>query len=333
MINIAVVGAGYWGPNLIRNFYQSPAFELKAICDKSKKKLDKLHNLYPYVEFTSSFKKILNDPDIDAVAIATPIQTHYDLASQALKAGKHCFVEKPLTDSPKTSKKLIDLAEKHNKILMVGHTFLYADAVEELKKLTQKKSFGKPLYMYCQRLNLGLFQERINVVWDLAPHDLSILFYLAGSYDFEILSSTGIAHYLKEIEDVAFISMRIGKIYANLHVSWLDPAKIRKLTIVGKNQMLIYDDIEPLEKIKIYNKKVEVPDDALSFGEFNLSYRYGDVRIPKLPSSEPLRRVVEQFAKSIKKNKPPISDGLNGYYVVKAVHEINKKMKKCVKRA
>ncbi|GAH55288.1 unnamed protein product, partial [marine sediment metagenome] len=286
MIKVAVIGCGYWGPNLIRNFIQIPESKVKYCCDLDEEKLKRIKSLYPKPKTTQDYQEILNDPEVEAVAIATPVHTHFELAKEVLEAGKHVFVEKPLTRTSQQARELIRLARKKDKVLMVGHTFLYTAAVNKLKELIDSGELGDVLYISSQRRNLGLFQDDINVVWDLGTHDISVILYLLnhrlGEKECRIVA-TGQSHFLSENEDVAFITLNFAdKIVANLHLSWLDPCKIRNMTVVGTRKMVVYDDIETLEKVKVYDKGVLVPDRYNSYGEFQLSYRYGDITIPRL---------------------------------------------------
>jgi len=331
MIKVAVIGCGYWGPNLIRNFIQIPESKVKYCCDLDEDKLEHINSLYPEPKVTQDYKEVLNDPTVEAVAIATPVYTHFELAKEMLEAGKHVFVEKPLTHTSQEARELIKLAKKKGKVLMVGHTFLYTAAVNKLKELIDSGELGDVLYISCQRRNLGLFQDDINVVWDLGTHDISVILYLLngrlGEKECRIVA-TGQSHFLSENEDVAFITLNfVDKIVANLHLSWLDPCKIRNMTVVGTKKMVVYDDIETLEKIKIYDKGVLVPNSHNSFGEFQLSYRYGDITIPRLKQEEPLKAELSHFLECIREDKKPLTDGENGYQVVRMIEKINESLK------
>jgi len=331
MIKVAVIGCGYWGPNLIRNFIQIPESKVKYCCDLDEEKLKRIKSLYPEPKVTQDYKEVLNDPGVEAVAIATPVHTHFELAKEGLEAGKHVFVEKPLTQTSQEARKLIRLAKKKGKVLMVGHTFLYTAAVNKLKELIDSGELGEVLYISSQRRNLGLFQDDVNVVWDLGTHDISVILYLLnhrlGERDCRIVA-TGQSHFLSENEDVAFITLNFAdKVVANLHLSWLDPCKIRNMTVVGSRKMVVYDDIETLEKVKIYDKGVLVPNSHNSFGEFQLSYRYGDITIPRLKQEEPLKVESSHFLDCIKEDKKPLTDGENGYQVVRMIEKINESLK------
>lgn len=326
-INVAVVGSGYWGPNLIRNFYQIPESDIKTCCDLSHEKLSRIKQMYPHIETTTELSDILEDTSIQAVAIATPVYTHKEIASLCLKHDKHVMVEKPLASSSAQCLELIKLAEKQKKILMVGHTFEYAAAVSKAKEIVDSGEMGEIYYMNCVRANLGLFQPDINVIWDLAPHDLSILMYILGKTPASV-NAQGKAHFKKDIEDVATISVNFENgVIAFLHESWLHPDKIRRITIVGSKKMLVYDDIKTNEKIKIYDKGVEVPPYYNSFADFQFAYRYGDIYIPKLKDFEPLREECKHFIDCTKTYTVPRSDGYSGLRVVSILEAANESLR------
>lgn len=326
-LNIAVVGCGYWGPNLIRNFSQIPDCNMKVCCDLDEHKLQRMRNLYPQIKAVTAFGHILEDPAIDGVAIATPVRTHAEMAKRCLEHDKHVMVEKPLASSSGDCLALIRLAEKHKKVLMVGHTFEYAAAVNKAKEIIASGELGEIYYISCTRVNLGLFQPDINVVWDLAPHDLSIILYWLQEVPVSV-SSQGKAHFKKNIEDVATLTLNFpnGTI-AFIHNSWLDPDKIRKITIVGSKKMLVYDDVSPNEKIKIYDKGVEVPPYYSTFAEFHFSYRYGDIYSPRLTEHEPLRFECEHFLQCIRQRQSPRSDGYSGLRVVAILEAATKSLR------
>ena len=326
-INVAVVGCGYWGPNLIRNFNQIPNCTMKTCCDLDEEKLDWMKRLYPGIETTTHFESIIQDSSIDAVVISTPVYTHYELAKQCLSHNKHVLVEKPLASSSVQCVDLIKLAEENNRVLMVGHTFEYTAAVNKIKELIKNGELGEIYYVSCTRVNLGLFQPDINVIWDLAPHDLSILLYVFGEPPVTI-NAHGKAHIKKGIEDVATLTLNFSNnIMSFLQVSWLHPDKIRNITIVGDKKMLVYNDISPNEKIKIFDKGVEVPPYYDSFTDFYLSYRYGDIFIPRLNETEPLRTECEHFLDSIKNETRPRSDGYSGLRVVSILEAANRSLR------
>jgi len=326
-LNVAVVGCGYWGPNLIRNFVQIQTCNMKICCDLSDEKLARMKSLHPTIETTSCLNDILEDPSINAVVIATPVYTHLEIGKKCLEHDKHILIEKPLASSSEDCLELIRLAEKFQKILMVGHTFEYTAAVNKAKEIVESGELGDIYYISSVRVNLGLFQPDINVVWDLAPHDISIILYILKELPISI-NGQGKAHFKEEIEDVATITLNFanGGI-AFIHNSWLDPDKIRKTTIVGSKKMLVYDDISQNEKIKIYDKGVDTPPYYNSFAEFHFSYRYGDIYTPRLNEYEPLRKECEHFLECIKLGQIPRSDGYSGLRVVSILEAANKSLR------
>ena len=327
ILNIAVVGCGYWGPNLIRNFNQNVTCRMKVACDLRKERLDHIAELYPGIEITRDYKDIVRNNAIDAVAIATPVYTHFSLAMEALGNGKHVLIEKPMASTTKQCIELIEYAKKQDRILMVGHTFEYTSAVNKAREIFQSGELGDILYIYSMRVNLGLFQNDINVIWDLAPHDISIIIYLLGKAP-ETVGAYGKAHFKGGIEDVATITLDFGNgAVAFVHSSWLDPNKIRLTNVVGTKKMLVYDDISPNEKIKIYDKGVEVPPHYDTFADFQFSYRYGDIIIPRLQEYEPLRMECGHFLECIRDKKVPRTDGINGLRVVSVLEAANTSIK------
>ena len=326
-MKLAVIGCGYWGPNLVRNFVQSNKVKELICCDLDQKRLDRMKNLYPSVQVLTDYKELLKMPDLDAVAIATPVKIHHPIAKEFLSEGKHVFIEKPLTHSYETALELIKLAEEKEKVLMVGHTFEYTAAVNKIKEIVESGELGKVLYISTTRVNLGLFQPDINVIWDLAPHDISIILYLMGEVPVSV-NSQGKAHFNHEIEDVATTTLNFRNgLIAFIHNSWLDPNKIRRTTIVGSRKMLVYDDIEANEKIKIYDKGVEVPPYYDTFADFQFSYRYGDIHSPRIEDYEPLKKVCDHFIECIKKGRTPLSDGYSGLRVVSILEAATKSLK------
>ena len=326
-MKLAVIGCGYWGPNLVRNFVQSKQVEQVICCDMDPKKLDRMKNLYPSAEVMSDYKALLERPDLDAVAIATPVKTHHQIAKEFLSHGKHVFIEKPLTHSYESALDLTRLAEEKKKVLMVGHTFEYTAAVNKIKSIVENGELGKILYISSIRVNLGLFQPDINVVWDLAPHDISIILYLLGEAPISV-NCQGKAHFQPDIEDVATTTLNFKNgIIAFIHNSWLDPNKIRKTTIVGTKKMLVYDDIESQEKIKIYDKGVDVPPYYDTYADFQFSYRYGDIYSPRIEDYEPLKKECEHFLSCSQKGVCPLSDGYSGLRVVSILEAASKSLK------
>tara|TARA_Y100000294_G_scaffold39031_1_gene35191 strand:- start:637 stop:1653 length:1017 start_codon:yes stop_codon:yes gene_type:complete len=319
MIKIGVVGCGYWGPNLIRNFNGLEDVEVAYICDLNEDRLAHLKRTYPMIKSTTNYDDLLRETSLNAICIATPVFTHYLLAKKALEQKKHVLIEKPITSKSEDAIELINLAKKNNLKIMVGHTFEYAPAVRMLKEIINKNELGKIIYISSTRVNLGLFQDDINVVWDLAPHDISIINYLLEDSPVSI-NANGSANYKKKIEDVAFVAIRYpNDVIAHLHLSWLDPCKIRKLTIVGDKKMAVYDDLNAEEPIKIYDKGVEKQPYYDTFGEFKLLYKFGNTYSPKIENSEPLKIECSHFIDCIKNGKEPKSNGYSGYKVVQVL--------------
>ena len=326
-MKIAVIGCGYWGPNLVRNLVQSNRVQELICCDVDQKRLERMKNLYPSVEILSDYKELLRMPDLDAVAIATPVKTHHPLAKDFLLHGKHVFIEKPMTHSYEAGLELVKLAEENQKVLMVGHTFEYTAAVNKVKEIVGSGELGKILYISSIRVNLGLFQPDINVVWDLAPHDISTIIYVLGEAPVSV-NSQGKAHFRAGIEDVATTTLNFKDgVIAFIHSSWLDPNKIREMVIVGSKQMIVYDDNEPLEKIKIYDKRVETPPHYDTFAEFTYSYHYGDVHIPYIKQTEPLKFESEHFLDCIRTGKTPETSGLDGLRVIQILEASSRSLK------
>ena len=326
-MKIGVIGCGYWGPNLIRNFYQMPECRDVVCCDKDQARLQRMTNLYPGIKTTNEVDELLTDHDVEAVAVATPVHSHHLLGEQVLRHGKHLFVEKPLANSSKRCASLIDLASERNRVLMVGHTFEYTAAVNKVKEIVASGELGEILYVSSTRVNLGLFQQDINVVWDLAPHDISIINYVLGKVPLGV-NAQGTAHYKKGIEDVATVTLNYDNgVIAFIHVSWLDPNKIRRTTFVGSRKMLVYNDISTQEKIKLYDKGVDAPPYYDTFGEFQFSYRYGDIHSPRIDDYEPLRFELAHFMDCIKHDKIPRSDGYSGLRVVSVLESAEKSIR------
>lgn len=313
MIHIGVIGYGYWGPNIVRNLLLLPGARVLWICDLNPKALSALSQGHSTIKTTQNIKDILEDPTVDAVVIATPPATHFAIAKAAILAGKHVLVEKPMTTTTKEAQKLNSIAHTNKKILMVDHTFIYTPAIQKLKKIIDAGTLGKMLYVDSVRTNLGLFQKDSNVIFDLAAHDFSIMQYLFGATPRKI-SATGIMQKDLHQETVAYITARYpSDLFLHCHVSWLSPIKIRRMIIVGTKKMVVYDDVEPSEKIKIYDKSVTVTHDL------HMGYRSGAVIIPKLGVQEALSSVVSEFIHAIRTNKPPRTDGTQGLLVVESI--------------
>ena len=314
-IRIGIIGAGYWGPNLIRNFHEIAEADLRVICDLRQERLDHIRDRYPGVSTTCNVDDLLGF-DVDAVVVATPVSTHHRLAMKFLNAGKHVLVEKPLACNSADAQAMVDTAKEKGLVLMTGHTFLYNPAVIALKEIICSGEIGRVYYINCTRVNLGLYQPDVNVIWDLAPHDVSMLQYVLGMSPVAASARGGM--YVKPgVYDVAYLSLYFpGQVMADLRVSWLDPCKIRRVTIVGSKKMIVYDDIEPVEKIKIYDKGVDVQPYSDTLEEFNMAYRYGEAIPYPLEWREPLKGECLHFLECIQSGKSPLTNGLEGLRVV-----------------
>jgi predicted dehydrogenase len=316
-LNVGVVGCGYWGPNLIRNFRSLSDCRLKSICDVSEDRLRHLKSLYPEVEAETKYDTLLNDAELTAIVIATSVKFHFPMAKASLLAGKHTFIEKPLASSLEQCEELVALAKKQGLILMVGHTFLYSPPIRKIKEIVDNGDIGELRYISARRLNLGLFQKDINVAWDLAPHDISIILYIMQETP-DSVNCRGTAHITKGIEDVTTMFLHFSKDKsAVIQSSWLDPKKIREMTIVGSERMIVYDDLAPQEKIKIFDVRVERPPHYDTFAEFHYAYHYGDMYSPYVKQDEPLKTECQHFLDCIKTGKTPLTDGTKGLEVVR----------------
>jgi predicted dehydrogenase len=316
-IKVGVAGCGYWGPNLIRNFRALPDCQLKAMCDLNPERLQHLKSLYPEVAGETDYGHLLNGVNLDAVVIATGVQSHFPLAKASLLAGKHTFIEKPMADSVAHCEELVDLAKTKGLVLMTGHTFLYSPVVRKIKEIIDQGDFGEIRYICARRLNLGLFQKDINVAWDLAPHDLSIILTLMGEQPLAV-NCQGRAHLTPGVEDVTTMCLTFsGERSAVIQSSWLDPHKVREMTIVGGKRMIVYDDLEPLEKIRVFDTRVERPPHYDTFGEFQYAYHYGDMYAPYIKQEEPLKTECQHFLDCIRTGSAPISCGVRGLELVR----------------
>jgi predicted dehydrogenase len=325
--NVAVAGCGYWGPNLIRNFSSLPGCRVKQVCDTEEKRLAHMKKLYPSIATTTKFDDLVNDKEIDAIVVATPVHLHHGLGKKSLLAGKHTFIEKPMATSSAACEELVSLAAKKNLTLMVGHTFIYSTPVRRIKEIVDSGEIGEVQYISSRRLNLGLFQKDINVTWDLAPHDISIILYLIGRPPVSV-NCQGKAHVNMCIEDVTNMSLNFDNGgFAIIHSSWLDPNKVREMIIVGSKKMIVYNDNEPLEKIKIFDKRVETPPHYDTYAEFHYSYHYGDAYIPYLKQVEPLKVETQHFLDCIRNGKEPETSGLDGLRVVQILEASSRSLK------
>jgi predicted dehydrogenase len=327
-VRLALVGLGYWGPNLARNLAVLDGAELVALCDANEERLRRIGRQYPSARLVPSFEDVLADDAIDAVVVATPVDTHFDLCRAALAAGKHVMVEKPLATSSAECETLIELAEARGRTLMVGHVFVYNAAVNRVKEYIEAGEMGEVYYVYSQRLNLGQVRHDVNAMWNFAPHDLSILCHWFGAEPTN-LTARGHAYIQPGIEDVVFMGMQFPKsILASVHISWLDPLKVRRMTIVGSEKMVVYDDVSADAKVVVYDrgvtkKLVDETEASLgsyrTYGEFQLLLRAGDVLIPKLDFVEPLKIECQHFVDCIRTGETPVSDGRQGLWVVRAL--------------
>src|SRR5438552_8884170 len=327
-IKVGVVGCGYWGPNLVRNFRSLPDCSLNMMCDISEQRLEHLRSLYPEVRGEADFSHMLNGAGLDAVVIATAVKLHFPMAKASLLAGKHTLIEKPMAASADECEELIEIAGKKGLVLMVGHTFLYSPAVTKIKQIVDCGDIGDIRYISSRRLNLGLFQKDINVAWDLAPHDISIILHILEEVPVSV-NCRGEAHITPGIEDVTNIHLTFPKHRSALiQSSWLDPRKVREMTIVGSRRMIVYDDVAPLEKIKIFDARVDVPPHYDTFAEFQYSYHYGDMYVPYLKQEEPLKSECQHFLDCIRHGKSPLSNGRKGLELVKILEAASASLKR-----
>jgi predicted dehydrogenase len=324
MIRMGVIGYGYWGPNIVRNFNNTEGLKIVSVCDIDPEKLKRARKSYPNIELTSDPNNILSSPNIDAVAVITPVSTHFDLARKALQNDKHIFVEKPFTYTTAQAEELIELAAKKNLKIMVDHTYLFTGAVRKMKELIDKGTLGNLYYFDSTRVNLGLFQHDVNVIWDLAPHDFSIMDHLIKERPVAILATGGV--HFNGLEDIAYVTVYFAnKIIAHFNVNWLSPVKVRTTLIGGTQRMLVWNDVDSNEKIKVYDKGVEIKNGE---GIYNLlvSYRSGDMWVPKIDQIEALKLESEYFVDCVSNNKISINDGQAGLRVVKMVEAANKSL-------
>ena len=327
MIKIGVVGYGYWGPNLVRNFAETSGASLAAVADLDARKLEVVKRRYPVVNTTTRFQDLLEDPGIDAVAIATPVNTHFELGMAVLKAGKHLWLEKPMAETSLQARKLIDEADKRKLVLLVDHTFIYTGAVRKMAEIIKSGDLGRVYYYDSVRVNLGLFQRDVSVISDLAVHDFAILEHLLGEHPTAV-SASGVNHFPGTPENLAFITLfyESGTI-AHVNVNWLAPVKVRQILVGGSKKMITYDDLEPSEKIKIYDKGVSFTDDPQKIYEMRVGYRTGDMWAPKLDGTEALAIEGEHFVDCILNSKAPLTDGRLGLRVVELIEAATSSMR------
>ena len=326
-LNVGVIGYGYWGPNLVRNYVETPGSQVVAVSDVRSERLSEVQKRYPFIKTSTDNKDLFNDPTIDAILISTPVSSHYELAMQALQAGKHVLLEKPITQQSDQARRLIEEAARRKRVLMVDHTFIYTGAIRKIHDLITSGEIGDLYYYDSVRVNLGLFQHDVSVLWDLAVHDLSIMDYLLGEKSIAV-SASGISHIPGEPENIAYLTIFLeNNLIAHIHVNWLAPVKIRRTLIGGSHKMIVYDDLEPSEKVKVYDRGICLNDET-SVYKMLISYRTGDVWIPGLDQTEALRTQAMHFIECVETGKTPITDGQAGLRVVKLLEAATQSMAK-----
>ncbi|MEO8446827.1 MAG: Gfo/Idh/MocA family oxidoreductase [bacterium] len=325
-MKIGIIGLGYWGVNLVRNFANLKHTELKMVVDSRPERKEALDKLCPAAKFSDTADELLNDPEIDAVVIATPVFTHYELAKRSLEMNKHVLIEKPMTSSTKQAEELIEIAQRKKKVLMVDHTFLYTGSVMKMKSLIVNGDIGKVKYFDSTRINLGLFQPDINVLWDLAPHDISILNYLIEERPYSV-QATGVSHTHNGIENIAYITVNYESGFiAHFSCSWTSPVKIRMMLIGGEKKMIVFNDVEPTEKIKVYDTGYEYKTDE-DKKRILVDYRTGDIYTPKLDMREALALMANDFVSAVRNGTPPLSDHVSGLEVIKILEASQESIK------
>lgn len=332
MINIGIVGYGYWGPNLVRNFAETAGVNVAAVSDLDPAKLALVQKRFPAVITTTDYVELLRNPAIDAIAIATPVDRHFEIALAALRAGKHVWVEKPMTETSEQARRLIDEAQRRKLVLLVDHTFIYTGAVRKMRELIVAEELGRILYYDSIRVNLGLFQRDVSVISDLAVHDFSILDYLLGEHPVAV-SANGVNHFPGTPENHANVTLFYDSgAIAHTSVSWLAPVKVRLILLGGSKKMITYDDLEPSEKVKVYDKGVSFTDDPAKIQEMRVGYRTGDMHAPRLLGTEALRVECEHFVDCIEHPKVPLTDGQLGLRVVEIIEATHQSMRRKVRR-
>lgn len=317
MTGISIIGAGYWGPNLIRNFSLVPTASIRYVCDLDKSKLKSIKRLYPHIEVTTDINDIIKDKKTEGVIVATPVKTHFSLAKLLLQKGKHILVEKPMTTSVDQAIELIDVAEKKKRVLAVDHTFVYNPAVQKMKQIVKKKELGELFYFDSVRANLGLFQNDTNVLWDLATHDLSIMDYLLEQDPLEI-TATGASHIRKDILNIVYVTVKYpNNLLGHIHVNWIAPVKLRLTLLSGYHKMISYNDLEPVEKIKIYDRSIKYKINPNDERLYKYQYRVGDIHSPRIDHIEALHNLASHFVTCIQEQKQPITDGNAGLRIIK----------------
>jgi predicted dehydrogenase len=327
MINIGIIGYGYWGPNLVRNFAETPGARVSWVSDLDAAKLELVQRRFPAVGVTTNYRELLDDPTTDAIAIATPVHTHYEIALEALRAGKHVWLEKPMTETSVQARRLVEEAERQKRVLLVDHTFLYTGSVMKMSELIHSGEVGRIYYYDSTRVNLGLFQRDVSVISDLAVHDFSILDYLLAEHPVAV-SASGTNHFPETPENLAYVTLFYDSgTIAHANVSWLAPVKVRQILLGGSKKMIIYDDLDPSEKIKVYDKGVDFTDDPKKIEQMRVGYRTGDMWAPQLEVTEALRVECAHFVDCINNHKVPRSDGKLGLRVVEIIEAANRSMR------
>jgi predicted dehydrogenase len=328
VIRVAAVGAGYWGPNLIRNLSELPGAELRVICDEDEERLRKIGRRYPGVALVTDLEAVLADEEIDAVILATPAGLHYEHGLAAMRAGKDVLLEKPLAMSVADGKQLVEFAEREGRILMVGHTFIYNSAVKAIKQIVKSGEIGDVYYIYSSRVNLGRIRTDVNALWNVAPHDISIINHVLERSPVRV-RATGRSYLQPGIEDVVFAVFEYpGGTIAHVHASWLDPSKVRRTTFVGSKKMIVYDDVESEGKVKIYDKGVRRETQDAEYGEFQLRLHSGDIHIPKITFAEPLAEECRHFIECVRTRETPRSDGRQGLAIVAALEAAQQSLRR-----
>jgi predicted dehydrogenase len=328
-INIGIIGLGYWGPNYIRIINELPGVKLKYCCDVDEEKLAKIKDLYPGVNVVRDYEKVLADPKTDGVIITTPSNTHYEIAKKSLDQGKHVLVEKPLTTNSSDSKELIRISTEKDRVLMVGHVYKYNSGVQKLKEMVSTGEIGEIFYCIATRIGLGPIRKHASALWDLAIHDISIATYILDSLPTSVIA-TGGSYIQDKVEDVAFVTLNFpNRIKYHISVSWYSPEKIRRTLVVGSKKMVIFDDVNKSEMVKIFNKSLdkELLNSTPEYVDHQLIVREGDIYIPTIKQSEPLKNQVEHFLECISENKTPISDGKDGLNIVKILEAAEKSLR------
>jgi predicted dehydrogenase len=325
-LNVGVIGAGYWGPNLVRNFLSQADVEVSTVADQQASRRQFIAGRYPAIKTVADASEVIGDASIDAVVIATPVNSHFPLAESALSAGKHVLIEKPMCASTEQCDKLIELADSKKLTLMVDHTFLYNGAVRRIREMAGSGELGDVMYFDSVRVNLGLFQHDVNVIWDLAPHDVSIMDAVIGK-DPSSVCAIGLAHYETPVENIAYVTVTFAdSAIAHFHVNWLAPVKVRTTLIGGTKKMIVYDDTEPSEKVKVYDKGVKVEAGVEEIHRYLVEYRIGDMYAPRLDSTEALHLVAKEFVDSIRESRAPLTDGRAGLRVVRILEAANQSL-------